>query len=210
MKEQPCKLMRCNDTTGCETIFQWGDGTNYCIRNQGYELCTDQVIHFYIHPLQAAFFAPIHRGGYTKLREVTHHSKMVSDGSKCAAKSVTTGKRIPLPKITSEQRVEIAIRCALKVHHKPKFVKWANNWLNGIDRSSETAYAFRASTFYAPRAAYYAAHAAYDATNAAYYAARVAYYASHDVAYAARAVDYIEFPADRILQIIADVVGWGE
>ena len=208
MKPQPCKLMRKDDTTGNETILQWGNEVNNRIFKQGHELCTDEVIHFYAHPLLAVFFCPIHVVYAAKLRQVTHHSKMVSDGTKCAAKSVTTGKRIPLPKITSEQRVEIAIRCALKVHHKPKFVKWANNWLNGIDRSSETAYAFRASTFYAPRAAYYAAHAAYDATNAAYYAALAVdvIYADY---YVASVVNIIGTEFD-LLGIIADVVGWKE
>ena len=204
MKPQPCKQMRRDDTTGYENVLQWGNGVNNRIYKHGHILCSDQVIHFYAHPLQAAFFSPIHVSAYTKLREVIYHSKMVSDGTKCAAKSVTTGKEIPLPEITPEQRVEIAIRCVLKVYHEPKFVKWANNWLNGIDRSPEAAYAVYET-------AYYAAHAAYDATNAAYYAARVAYYASHDVAYGAVcAVSCTKLPADQILQIIKDVVGWEE
>ena len=192
MKSQPCKLMREDDTTGGDYhILQWGNGINNHIYNQGYDLCSDGVIHFYIHPLQAAFFYPIHVASYTKLREVTRHSEMISDNTKCAAKSVTTGKEIPLPKITPEQRIEIAIRCTLKVYHDPEFVKWANKWLSGEDRSSEV-------TYVSYTAAYYAAHAACAVCYAAC------------AADAAVAVSCTGLPADQILQIIADVVGWGE
>ena len=170
MKKQPCKLMRNNNTTGNETILQWGDGTNHRIHKHGHELCSDGIIHFYAHPLQAALYSPIHVDGYTKLREVTHHSKMVSDNTKCAAKSITTGKEIPIPEITLEQIIEIAIRCVLLVCSDPEFVKWANNWLNGVDRSFEAAYAV----------------------------------------YDAYAVSCTGLPADQIIQIIADVVGWKE
>ena len=208
--------MRCNDTTGCETIFQWDDGTNYRIYNQGYELCSEQVIHFYIHPLQAAFFAPIHVDDYTKLREVTHHSKMISDVTRCAAKSVTTGKEIPIPEITIEQRVEIAIRCALKVHPEPEFVAWANKWLSGEDRFQNTT--ATSPVPYAPAIGYtiYAA-AAYTSATAFGVSAAYAVEAAHAVdlhateaVYAACTIAIRRGIKFNVLDIIADVVGWKE
>ena len=82
----------------------------------------------------------------------------------------------------------------LRVCEKPKFVKWAEKWLSGEDRSLGTAY-----TAYA--AAYYATCAAHcDFHIATYDVARIA----------ALAVSRTDLPADQILQIIGDVVGWGE
>jgi hypothetical protein len=78
---------------------------------------------------------------------------------KCGVKSLTTIKQIPLPVITLEQKVKIAIYCSLKVYKEPMYVAWAKNWLNGKDRSCKAA------------AAAYAAAAAADAAYAAAYAA---------------------------------------
>jgi hypothetical protein len=46
----------------------------------------------------------------------------------------------PLPKLTTIQRVEIGIRCALTVCKDDKFRTWAENWLSGEDRSAESAW----------------------------------------------------------------------
>ena len=216
MRRQPCKLMRDDNTTGIANRLHWGEGVNNRIFKYGYELRTNQVIHFYDHPLQATFFSPIHVTDYTKLREVTHYSKMVSDGTKCAAKSVTTGKEIPIPEITIEQRVEIAIRCALKVHPEPEFVAWANKWLSGEDRFQNTT--ATSPVPYAPAIGYtiYAA-AAYTSATAFGVSAAYAVEAAHAVVLHATEAVYtactiairrgIKF---NVLDIIADVVGWKE
>ena len=201
VKKQPCKLMRRDDTTGDENVLQWGDGTNHRVYKHGHELCSDEIIHFYIHPLQAAFFAPIHVSDYTKLREITHHSKMVSDGTKCVAKSVTTGKQIPIHEITMEQRAEIAVRLALKVCHEPKFIKWANKWIDGTDRSY---------TAINDITGVMASASIYDSIAETARAAIYATYADDDAdisSAAANAATYTQLPADQILQIIVDVVG---
>jgi hypothetical protein len=68
---------------------------------------------------------------------------------------------------------EFAIRVALKVYFEPSWVSWANNWLNGTDRSKTAAYAAAAACAAANAAnadaAYAAAYAA--AADAAAYSA---------------------------------------
>ncbi len=77
-----------------------------------------------------------------------------------------------------ETIVTRAIKTALAVYNEPSYVKWAENWLNGNDRSVRTAYdaAEAARDAYAAHAAKAAAHVA----NAAY--------ADRDAAHEAHAV----------------------
>jgi hypothetical protein len=90
---------------------------------------------------------------------------------------------------------EFAIRVALKVYFEPSWVSWANNWLNGTDRSKTAAYAAAAAcaAANAANAAYsanaanaanaaYAADAAANAAYAACAAANAAYSAAADAA----------------------------
>ena len=79
----------------------------------------------------------------------------------------------------------VAIRCALEVCNKPGFVKWAQAWLSGADRSAAraAAYAADAAAYAAARAAY--AAAAYAADAAAVAAARAAAFAAYAAAFAA-------------------------
>jgi hypothetical protein len=44
-----------------------------------------------------------------------------------------------VPEFTLVQRIWFAIQCALAVCDDPVFVSWAENWINGTDRSKETA-----------------------------------------------------------------------
>ena len=51
-----------------------------------------------------------------------------------------TVREIPMPALTTEQRVKIAIRCALRVWANVDFTRWAERWLNVIDRSAAAAW----------------------------------------------------------------------
>jgi hypothetical protein len=111
---------------------------------------------------------------------------------KCGVKSLTTIKQIPLPVITLEQKVKIAIYCSLKVYKEPMYVAWAKNWLNGKDRSCKAAAvaAADAATAYVAAAADADAADAADAAAVAVVAAAVAAAdAATDAAYAAYATD---------------------
>lgn len=126
-------------------------------------LCTDGVIHFYdsiwVALLMNCYHAdiPNPRAIVIEVGEVVAH-----DGTKGGSKWATMLREIPVPMMTTEQRVEIAIRCALAVSHDPEFVEWANKWLSGEDRSREAA-----------EAAAWAEEAA-EAADAAWAAARAA------------------------------------
>ncbi len=142
---------------------QWGENTEHRVTGKGY-LCSKGWIHFYKNPLLAVFLNFLH-GNYdldkAHLWECKVSGRIKEDrGLKWGASRVKTIKRIKLPKVTNEQRIEFGILCALEVYHEESFVKWAKNWLNGKDRSKAAAYA--------------AADAANAAANAAAYAAAYA------------------------------------
>lgn len=133
-------------------------------------LCTDGVIHFYdsiwVALLMNCYHAdiPNPRAIVIEVGEVVAH-----DGTKGGSKWATMLREIPVPMMTTEQRVEIAIRCALAVSHDPEFVEWANKWLSGEDRSrgvaEEAAWAAKAAA--AEMAAWAAAGAEMAARAAA-------------------------------------------
>ena len=81
-----------------------------------------------------------------------------------------------MPKITREHHIRFAIASAWQVCDDSVWRNWAKNWLDGSDRSKETAVRV---------ADYEAAHAAADAARGAACAAACA--AIYDAACAARA-----------------------
>ena len=134
-----CKL---TDENGCTfNGTQWGAGVTHSAAEADGPLCSESWIHYYRHPLLAAFMNPVH-GGFkqptlwsVKVTGATKHDGQLKSG----AKSVTTLQKIDLPLITTEQRVEIAIRCALLQYKEPTFVSWAEDWVSGKDRSAVAA-----------------------------------------------------------------------
>ena len=126
---------------------QWGENVTHKAEVRGKELCTNEVIHAYTDPYLAVFFNPI-GGSYN---EETMHlweakGRVCSRGvDKVGCKTLTTVRRIPKPSITREQRVEIAIKCALVVCQDKDFVQWAENWLSGKDRTEAAAWDARAA-----------------------------------------------------------------
>ncbi len=151
------KLTDENDKTYNGT--QWGEGVTHTADGNG-ELCSEHWIHAYEHPLLAVLHNPIH-GGFDNAMHMweceTTDEKPLREGyMKLGVRNLTTVRRMPVPEITIEQRIEYGIRCALVVYEAPAFVSWANDWLSGEDRSAYAA----ADTAHAAYAAY-AAHAAY-------------------------------------------------
>ncbi len=121
---------------------QWGKNITHTASGKG-ELCTKGWIHYYNDPLLAVFLNPIQADYNLKkahLWECKVKGKIKGDsGLKFGATIVKTIKRIPLPKVTTEQRIKIGILCALKVYKKEYFVEWAKNWLSGKDRTETMA-----------------------------------------------------------------------
>ena len=187
---------------------QWQIGVPVIIAKEGVEMCTDQVLHCYNHPLLAVLFNPIHANiRNPKLFEIGVDQIVNTDGLKFASKSQTLIGEISLPQINTEQRIEFAIKVAKLVYKDSKWNLWADSWLDGSDKSERSAYAAYApaaaadAAAYAPAAAARAAYAAADAARAAHAAADAAYaaaayaaayaaYAAADAAYAAADAAY--------------------
>ena len=141
-----CKLTDKDGRThgGC----QWGEGVRNTATGEGTELCSGGVIHYYSDPLLAVFANPIH-GKYDPktmiLWEFEPDSEVTGDALKKACKSGVTVKPIPIPEITTAQRVEIGIRVAKLGCNDTGWTEWADKWLSGKDRSAAAARAAEAA-----------------------------------------------------------------
>jgi len=166
---------------------KWAVGVKHRIFKRGHELCSDQVFHVYRHPVQAVFFNPIHANiDNPRLFEVRTGKIVADDGTKVGVKTIEVIREMVLPKLSREQHITIAIKCAKLVVDDKVWNLWADNWLSGKDRSEAAARA----------AAWEARVAAGAAAEAAAGAARAAAGAEGEEA-AARAMD-----KDEILKII--------
>ncbi len=133
---------------------QWGENVTHSAQGEGNGLCSDGVIHAYRDPLVAVFANPVHGDFDPKtmlLWEGEAKDIRVRDGLKGGCKTFTTFHTIPLPVVTIEQRAEIAIRCALEVHHESNFLKWATAWLDGSNRTMRAARAAAAAAWAASK-----------------------------------------------------------
>jgi hypothetical protein len=173
------KLLKQDMTSHNDT--KWELNKTITVTKEGTEMCTDQVLHCYNHPLLALIFNPLHADiSNPRLFEINVDAIVNTDGLKYASKSQTLIKELTIPEISLEQKVEFAIRVAKLVYKDTKWNTWADNWLDKSDRTKESARA-AASAYTAANA--YAANA-YAAANAAYAAAYDVDYAN---AYAAAA-----------------------
>jgi len=194
------------------------------------DLCGPGWYHCYQHPLLAVLLNPIYSDiKYPRLWKIEVSGEGKHDyGLKSGYQSMTLIKELPLPEITLTQRVSFGILCTLEVYKDPAFIKWANSWLSGDDRSEESSefvaeaastYAWKysrtsAAAAWAAWAASRAAWAAYRAASpkaaaraaakpaewtAAHTAARAAYMAASSRAAADHALDLISLAEKAIL-----------
>jgi hypothetical protein len=120
--------------------FQWKLKKKYSVSGIG-ELCSSGWFHVYNNPILAIILNPIHADfNKPRLFECVVSGKIKRDkGLKYGAQHCTMIKEIPLPILSTEYKIEFAIRCALKVYKNKSFAAWAKNWLSGKDRSSSAA-----------------------------------------------------------------------
>jgi len=159
---------------GHENETTWEIGKTISVKEGKMELCTNTVIHYYSDPVVAIIMNCIHANiTNPRMFEVETSDEYVTDGLKYGCKSITLLGEIDAPKVTLEQKVAFGILSSLFVYKESNFVKWANNWLSGKDR---TAAAARVAVHAVYAAAVYAdaARAAARAAAAAVYAARAA------------------------------------
>lgn len=153
--------------------------------------CSNGVLHYYDSPHAAALFNPIHANiSEPLLWTLETRAERGHDGLKGWCKSARILEKISLPDITTEQRVEFAIRCAQRVVYTgTNWHLWATDWLSGSCRNAHAAAyaaaAAQAAYVAGAGAAVYAAAAA-QAADAAL-SARASRYAAHAAAEAARA-----------------------
>ena len=175
--------------------MKWKIGQTNKAQEPGKKMCSNQVLHCYASPLQAVFLNPIHASIQTPILLEIECSKIINaDGLKYACKEQTPLRELSLPILTPNQRVAVAIKLAMCGYQSPTWLKWAKDWLAGVNRTDASADAYAASAAdaaYADARATYAANdAANDAANAAASAADAATYAACADAYAADADAY--------------------
>ena len=179
---------------------KWGKNVTHTTDGSG-ELCGPGWLHAYTDPLLAVLLNPIHCN-YSRFRlwEAEGEIGKNDKGLKVGTRSLTTIREIPIPKITTKQKIRFAILCAMAVYKDETWTDWANNWLSGKDRSAatavvaaeaaETAAVAEAAAAVAARAAYGAEAAAVVAAGAAARAARAAEAAAAVAARAAARAAY--------------------
>src|SRR5262245_43735323 len=102
------KLTRQNLTT--YGGFQWEIGKTYKTSGED-DLCSGGWLHFYEHPLLAVFHNPIHANySNPRLFEAKIGQKIKKDCQlKAGTTSLTLLNEIPIPEVTTEQRIRYAI-----------------------------------------------------------------------------------------------------
>jgi len=122
---------------------QWGDGVEHVA--PGGSPCRADVIHWYRTRMMAVLFDPIHGnfGPKARLWECDV-DETGTDGAKAWGTRCRTIREIDRPVITTEQRVEVAIRCALLVCANAGWRRWASRWLSGADKSKSASWAAEA------------------------------------------------------------------
>jgi len=131
------KLTDSNNYTALYT--QWKPGITVVARERGRTLCTGQVLHAYRDPVLAILMNPLHADFKDPKMLVCEGHVVVNDGTKVGCKSLKAIKWTKSPEVTKEQMIRFAILSVLMVYDEKKYIKWANKWLSGKDRTPKTA-----------------------------------------------------------------------
>ena len=193
------KLYKLTDQNG-QTYggCQWGEGVEHTAPGEG-DLCTAGWIHAYTDSLLAVLLNPIHANFHNLcLWEGDGDVGKTDYGLKVGCTRFKTLRRIPVPKVTTEQTLRFAILCALKVYKGKDFVTWGHDWLSGRDRSEAAALVAALAARVAAKAVRAAAQAA---AEAAALAARVA---AEAAAWAAEAALTVRAAA----RVAAEAAAW--
>jgi len=185
-------LYKLTDSNGCTRgDTQWGPGVSHSGTGEG-DLCGPGWIHAYTHPLLALLMNPGHANIDNPLLWESEGEIALSDyGLKVGCRTLMTLREIPVPQITTEQRVRFGILCAKQVCDDLAWNVWADKWLSGEDRSRESASTAAARAAYTDAdAAAFAAFAASAAADAAA-ADAAAFAADAAAAYAGKPLDFI-------------------
>ena len=126
-------------TNQCSQTFgqcQWGENVPHAAPGNG-KLCSSAWLHAYTHPVLALLLNPIHANiADPQLWECEGTVGITDHGLKVGCTSLTTLRQLPVPKITSVNRVAFAIGCAYNVYSDYSWVEWARRWVLNRDRSA--------------------------------------------------------------------------
>jgi hypothetical protein len=163
-------------------------------------LCGSGWHHAYDHSLLAVLHNPIHADFEDpRCYKIKVHEDDIGrhDGQmKVGFAAGETLEEIDLPKVTTEQQVRYAIGIAVTVYPHDEYLQWATGWIDGTDRTGESASrvaraAWAAKAEWAARAAERAAEAAERAARAAEAAEEWAAAQAANAANAARNIDLL-------------------
>ena len=118
--------------------YKWVPGKIHNAPGEG-PLCSAGWLHAYLHPGVAAMLnvgdAAIAQARCWEADGVvgeTDHGLQVG----CTALRLLG--EVPMPVLTTTQRVRMAISCALAAYHEPTWDAWATSWLMGTHRSRDS------------------------------------------------------------------------
>ncbi len=115
---------------------QWGPGIEHSAPGDG-PLCSSAWIHGYRDPILGVLLNPIH-ANFDRPRLWRCEAIVgIDDGTKLGCTWLRTVEEVPLPEVTTEQRVRFAILAAKQVCTDERWLAWAEGWLSGQDRSYE-------------------------------------------------------------------------
>ena len=127
---------------GEDNELTWAVGVAHKTTGTGTRLCTADVIHAYEHPLIAVLMNPVHADfDPATMRLFVAEGEIVArEGQlKCGVHALKIVEEIPVPVLTTEQRIKFAILCAKSVCKDAAWNAWADKWLSGKDPSAEAA-----------------------------------------------------------------------
>ena len=132
--------------------FQWTLNKTETADGKG-DLCGPGFLHAYTDPLLAVLLNPIHADiENPRLFRAEGTIKKTDHGLKVGCTEMTLLEELPLPVITTTQRIAFGILCAKEVCKDAVWVTWADAWLLGKDRAAGAAGAAEAAAW-ADRAA---------------------------------------------------------
>jgi len=100
---------------GEDNELTWAVGVEHKTAGTGTRLCSSDVIHAYEHPFIAVLMNPVHANfnPATMRLFVTEGEIVAHEGQlKCGVHALKVVEEIPVPTLTTEQRVKFAILCA--------------------------------------------------------------------------------------------------
>lgn len=140
------KLWKLTDSKGC-TInnTQWGEGvTHEAVGNIKHGLCSNGFIHAYENPLIAVMMNMSHGAFSPAQMWEAEGEVLLREGQlKCGCRKLTTIRRVDMPKVSSVSKTRFAIGCVWLVcvgDIYSTWKEWALNWINGADRSYQSAH----------------------------------------------------------------------